>query len=92
MHKNALCLPDCSVHSAWWVSAQMGDKQCFVMCRITAIAAGHNHTVALSVGGDLMVCGHNKHGALGLGDTLDRHLPTNVCSMPVNRRTVCCSH
>ena len=47
-------------------------------CRITAVAAGLNHTVALTVAGDIFMCGHNKHGALGLGDTANRFLPTKV--------------
>ena len=51
---------------------------CFICCRVTAIAAGLNHTAALTVGGDLLMCGHNKHGALGLGDTLNRFLPVKV--------------
>ncbi len=46
--------------------------------RITAVAAGLNHTVALTVAGDIFMCGHNKHGALGLGDTVNRFLPTKV--------------
>ena len=39
---------------------------------------GANHTVALTVGGDLMVCGQNRHGALGLGDTKNRYVPVKV--------------
>lgn len=51
---------------------------CAFGCRITAVAAGLNHTVALTVAGDIFMCGHNKHGALGLGDTVSRFLPTKV--------------
>ena len=39
---------------------------------------GLNHTAALTVGGDLLMCGQNKHGALGLGDTSNRFLPQKV--------------
>jgi alpha-tubulin suppressor-like RCC1 family protein len=48
------------------------------MRRVTAISAGPNHTVALTVGGALQAFGLNKHGALGLGDTRNRALPTLV--------------
>ena len=34
--------------------------------------------MALTVGGTLMAFGHNKHGALGLGDTQNRVLPQKV--------------
>ena len=51
---------------------------CALRCRVTAIAVGLNHTAALTVGGDLLMCGHNKHGALGLGDTWNRFLPQKV--------------
>ena len=51
---------------------------CAYGCRITAVAAGLNHTVALTVAGDIFMTGHNKHGALGLGDTINRFLPTKV--------------
>ena len=36
--------------------------------------------MALTVGGSLMAFGHNKHGALGLGDTQNRFLPQKVSS------------
>jgi E3 ubiquitin-protein ligase HERC3 len=31
------------------------------------------------VGGDLLAFGSNRHGQLGMGDTLDRMVPTEVC-------------
>lgn len=48
------------------------------MRRITAIAAGGNHSVALTVGGSLVVFGRNKHGALGTGDNQNIWSPTKI--------------
>ena len=48
------------------------------VCRITSIAAGLNHNAAMSVAGEIYVWGSNKHGCLGLGDTMNRVLPTKV--------------
>lgn len=46
--------------------------------RVTAIAAGGDHSMAVTVGGTLLAFGANKHGQLGTGDTLDRMVPTEV--------------
>jgi E3 ubiquitin-protein ligase HERC3 len=46
--------------------------------RITAIASGGNHCMALTVGGTLWGFGRNKHGALGTNDTEDKWKPTKV--------------
>lgn len=46
--------------------------------RVTAIAAGGLHSMAVTVGGTLLAFGSNKHGQLGTGDTLDRMIPTEV--------------
>jgi E3 ubiquitin-protein ligase HERC3 len=46
--------------------------------RVTAIAAGGDHSMAVTVGGTLLAFGSNNHGQLGLGDTLDRMIPTEV--------------
>lgn len=48
--------------------------------RVTAIAAGGDHSMAVTVGGTLLAFGCNKHGQLGTGDTLDRMVPTEVSS------------
>jgi alpha-tubulin suppressor-like RCC1 family protein len=37
--------------------------------KIKLIAAGLNHSVVCTQEGDVYVCGHNKDGQLGLGDT-----------------------
>jgi alpha-tubulin suppressor-like RCC1 family protein len=46
--------------------------------RVTAIAAGGDHSMAVTVAGALLAFGSNKHGQLGTGDTLDRMVPTEV--------------
>lgn len=46
--------------------------------RITAISAGANHTMALTVGGSIMAFGGNESGCLGLGDFNDHWKPTKV--------------
>jgi len=46
--------------------------------RVTAIAAGGDHSMAVTVGGTLLAFGSNKHGQLGTGDSLDRMIPTEV--------------
>ncbi|PNH12742.1 putative E3 ubiquitin-protein ligase [Tetrabaena socialis] len=46
--------------------------------RVTAIAAGAYHSMALTVGGALLVFGRNDQGALGTGDKTDRWTPTRV--------------
>jgi len=40
--------------------------------RVTAVAAGGHHTMALTVGGGLKVFGRNHHGQLGLGGRATR--------------------
>lgn len=40
--------------------------------KIDMIAAGWNHSLALSVEGYLYVCGHGEYGQLGLGDTISK--------------------
>lgn len=46
--------------------------------RVTAIAAGGDQTMAVTVGGALLACGANAHGQLGTGDNLDRIVPTEI--------------
>lgn len=47
--------------------------------RVTAIAAGGDHSMAVTVGGELLAFGCNKYGQLGTGDGIDRYVPTSVC-------------
>jgi E3 ubiquitin-protein ligase HERC3 len=46
--------------------------------RVTAIAAGGDHSMAVTVGGALLAFGCNRRGQLGTGDALDRMVPTDV--------------
>ena len=45
---------------------------------IYKIAAGGNHSVALTISGTLFAWGKNGYGQLGLGNGLDRPLPTKI--------------
>ena len=46
--------------------------------RITAVSAGGEHSMAVTVGGSVLAFGCNKHGQLGTGDRQDRMVPTEV--------------
>ena len=59
-------------------------------CRVTAISAGGDHTLVLTVGGALLAFGCNKHGCLGLGDTCKRTIATQVCHLLFPGNTACC--
>ncbi|MDR2638642.1 MAG: hypothetical protein LBC09_02245 [Helicobacteraceae bacterium] len=48
--------------------------------KIIAIAAGVSHSLALSAGGKIYAAGHNGYGQLGLGDTTDRAVFTEVAT------------
>ena len=45
---------------------------------VLKIAAGDGFTVALKSDGSLWAWGGSNYGQLGLGDTRDRHTPTEV--------------
>ncbi len=45
---------------------------------LTAIAAGHHHVLAVTADGRVWAWGSNMGGSLGLGDTTDRSVPTEV--------------
>jgi alpha-tubulin suppressor-like RCC1 family protein len=48
---------------------------------IAAIAAGFEHTCAVSTAGSLQCWGSNIDGALGDGSTIDSHVPVNVAGL-----------
>jgi len=45
---------------------------------VVLVAAGGEHTVAVTIKGELWVCGHGGFGQLGLGDRVNRLAPTLV--------------
>ena len=49
--------------------------------RVTAVACGSHHTLALTSAGALYAWGQNLSGQLGTGDKEDRHTPTLVASL-----------
>ena len=48
---------------------------------VAAADVGHYHTVVATEDGDVFVCGRNDSGQLGLGDNVDRLVPTAVRSL-----------
>ncbi|MDG0792381.1 X2-like carbohydrate binding domain-containing protein [Cohnella ginsengisoli] len=50
--------------------------------RIRQIEAGGSHALLLTVDGEAYAFGLNGFGQLGLGDTLDRSVPTRVAGLP----------
>ncbi len=50
-----------------------GSPVCF-----TDVACGYAHTIAVSDGGKIFVCGLNKHGQLGTGDNITKYAPFSI--------------
>ncbi|CAE7748417.1 UVR8 [Symbiodinium microadriaticum] len=46
--------------------------------KFVAVAAGYWHTAAITDSGELWTWGHNDYGQLGVGDTMNRHVPVKV--------------
>jgi alpha-tubulin suppressor-like RCC1 family protein len=55
---------------------------CWCCCRVTSVAAGGSHSVALTVGGQVLAFGSSKRGQLGLGSQVQAWGPTDV-SLPL---------
>ncbi|CAH8311086.1 unnamed protein product [Eruca vesicaria subsp. sativa] len=55
-----------------------------------AVSCGARHSVVLADDGQLLCWGWNKYGQLGLGDTIDRNIPTQVQLDGCRLRKVAC--
>ncbi|MCL2818317.1 MAG: hypothetical protein FWD41_01095, partial [Actinomycetia bacterium] len=49
--------------------------------KVTQIAAGTQHSIAVGSDGSLFCWGYNGYGQLGMGDLVDRHTPTQVAAL-----------
>ena len=49
---------------------------------IVAVAAGSQHSSFLDFHGNVWMCGSNGEGRLGLGDTVERHTPEKITTLP----------
>ena len=56
------------------------------------MAAGEYHTVILTETNEVLVCGFNKHDQLGLGDNVDRNIPTLLPNVRAKRVTAGIHH
>eukprot|EP01124_Arcella_intermedia_P015033 TRINITY_DN21584_c0_g1_i1.p1 TRINITY_DN21584_c0_g1~~TRINITY_DN21584_c0_g1_i1.p1 ORF type:complete len:801 (+),score=154.51 TRINITY_DN21584_c0_g1_i1:86-2488(+) len=45
---------------------------------VISVACGSKHTLALTYSGDVLACGSNEYGQLGLGDNISRNTPVKV--------------
>ena len=52
----------------------------FHLNKIVSVVAGDNHTLFLTDTGKVWACGKNSDGQLGLGDNVDRNIPTEITS------------
>ena len=57
---------------------------------IKEIYCGYNHTFILKNNSTLWGCGYNGYGQLGLGDTTDRYIFTQITTNINNIKSVCC--
>ena len=56
----------------------INDSGDFVNKNITYLAAGHNHSFAVGLDGDVFSWGNNFFGQLGNGTTIERHTPSRI--------------
>ncbi|VVB05588.1 unnamed protein product [Arabis nemorensis] len=57
---------------------------------VKAVSCGARHSAVLAEDGQLLSWGWNKYGQLGLGDTIDRNIPTQVQLDGCKLRKVAC--
>ena len=63
------------------------------MCKdnqINSIACGEEHTLILRNNGELLVCGSNFEGEIGLGETLEKVLVPTILMKDEKIRKICC--
>ena len=54
--------------------------------RARLVVCGERHTVVLSEGGSLLVCGRNDNYQLGLGHTMDDQVTWQASTLPDGKR------
>ena len=57
---------------------------------IKSVYCGQSHTIILKNDGTLWGCGYNSNGQLGLGDTNDRTILTQITTNTDNIKSICC--
>lgn len=58
---------------------------------IVKMDSGHSHCLFLDHNGNVLSCGGNKFGQLGLGDTIYRDEPTKIEAIPIIK-DICCGY
>ncbi|KAI4356512.1 hypothetical protein L6164_000531 [Bauhinia variegata] len=66
------------------------DAPCLENKRSNTISCGARHSAALTDNGQLFTWGWNKYGQLGLGDSVDRNIPSQVSIGECQPRSVAC--
>lgn len=77
--------PDESETSAKLVEAPLFDDK-----NVITVSCGARHSTILTEDGSLFSWGWNKYGQLGLGDTIDRNIPSRVTVSEYLLRNVAC--
>ena len=57
--------------------------------KIVTVECGSYNTIFLTGRGEVYICGSNKFGQLGLGDTFNRETPTKIDGIPKIKK-ICC--
>ena len=91
--RHSLALTSCGDLYAWGIGGSIGDGSTENRYVPTLVSGNHefvqisaggthsynmNHSLGLTIGGELYAWGNNEWGQLGLGDTVNRTIPTRV--------------